>query len=81
MKVKIKLTTNYADAKKKIELINNYKEKINIMEVCGTHTNAIGKFGIRNLLNPNINLISGPGCPVCVTPDIYIDYIYDLSLQ
>jgi len=81
MKVKIKLTTNYADAKKKIELINNYKEKINIMEVCGTHTNAIGKFGIRNLLNPNINLISGPGCPVCVTPDIYIDYIYDLSLK
>ena len=51
------------------------------MEVCGTHTNAIGKFGIRNLLNPNINLISGPGCPVCVTPDIYIDYIYDLSLK
>ena len=72
---------NYSEAIKKIEAINQYKEKINIMEVCGTHTNAIGKFGIRNLLNSNINLISGPGCPVCVTPDIYIDYIYDLSLK
>ncbi|MBC8062259.1 MAG: hydrogenase formation protein HypD [Clostridiaceae bacterium] len=72
---------NYSEAIKKIENINQYKEEINIMEVCGTHTNAIGKFGIRNLLNSNINLISGPGCPVCVTPDIYIDYIYDLALK
>ena len=72
---------NYSEAIKKIEIINQYKGKINIMEVCGTHTNAIGKFGIRNLLNPNINLISGPGCPVCVTPDIYIDYIYELALK
>jgi len=75
------LSINYIDAMKKIEAINEYKENINIMEVCGTHTNAIGKFGIRNLLNKNINLISGPGCPVCVTPDIYIDYIYDLALK
>lgn len=77
----MKLGINYSDAIKKIEVINQYKDKINIMEVCGTHTNAIGKFGIRNLLNSNINLISGPGCPVCVTPDIYIDYIYDLALK
>ena len=75
------MSINYIDAMKKIEAINEYKENINIMEVCGTHTNAIGKFGIRNLLNKNINLISGPGCPVCVTPDIYIDYIYDLALK
>lgn len=53
----------------------------NIMEVCGTHTNAISRFGIRNLFNDNINLISGPGCPVCVTPDAYIDYIYNLSMK
>jgi hydrogenase expression/formation protein HypD len=38
-----------------------------IMEVCGSHTNAIGRFGIRGLLPENIRLISGPGCPVCVT--------------
>jgi len=46
---------------------------IQIMEVCGTHTMAIGKFGIRKMLPDNIRLLSGPGCPVCVTPDTYID--------
>jgi hydrogenase expression/formation protein HypD len=40
---------------------------VTIMEVCGSHTNAIGRFGIRELLPENIRLISGPGCPVCVT--------------
>lgn len=40
---------------------------VTIMEVCGSHTNAIGRFGIRALLPQNIRLISGPGCPVCVT--------------
>jgi len=45
----------------------------NIMEVCGTHTMSIFRFGLRNILPPNINLISGPGCPVCVTPNEYID--------
>jgi hydrogenase expression/formation protein HypD len=42
---------------------------------------AISKFGLRTVLNENINLISGPGCPVCVTPDFYLDYIYDLALK
>lgn len=64
-----------------LEYINSYDKKINLMEVCGTHTNSISKFGIRSALKENINLISGPGCPVCVTPDIYLDYIYDLSLK
>jgi chemotaxis protein MotB len=68
------------EIKKLIAQINCYKEEINIMEVCGTHTMSISKFGLRSILNENINLISGPGCPVCVTPDIYLDYIYDLSL-
>ncbi len=81
MQRRITVESKYFEVIKKIEEINQYKDKINIMEVCGTHTNAIGKFGIRNLLNSNINLISGPGCPVCVTPDIYIDYVYNLSLK
>ncbi|HOK55791.1 MAG TPA: hydrogenase formation protein HypD [bacterium] len=55
------------------------KKKINIMEVCGTHTMAIGKYGIRKLLPENVNLISGPGCPVCVTPEEYIDTAIELS--
>ena len=46
---------------------------INIMEVCGTHTMSICKFGIRKMVPENINLISGPGCPVCVTPKSFID--------
>jgi hydrogenase expression/formation protein HypD len=46
---------------------------VNFMEVCGTHTMAVERFGIRKMLPENINLISGPGCPVCVTPKDYID--------
>lgn len=42
-------------------------KSVTIMEVCGSHTNAIGRFGIRGLLPQTINLVSGPGCPVCVT--------------
>jgi hydrogenase expression/formation protein HypD len=40
---------------------------VTIMEVCGSHTYAIGRFGIRKLLPESIRLVSGPGCPVCVT--------------
>lgn len=45
----------------------------NFMEVCGTHTMAIFRFALRSLLPKNIRLISGPGCPVCVTPNDYLD--------
>ena len=47
--------------------------EIKLMEVCGTHTASIFKNGIRSLISPKIKLISGPGCPVCVTPTAYID--------
>ena len=46
---------------------------MNFMEVCGTHTMAVERFGIRRMLPENVRLISGPGCPVCVTPKNYID--------
>ncbi len=46
---------------------------INVMEVCGTHTMSICRYGLRDLLPANITLLSGPGCPVCVTPKSYID--------
>jgi hydrogenase expression/formation protein HypD len=72
---------NIAEINKLINYINSFKESINIMEVCGTHTTAISKFGLRSVLKENINLISGPGCPVCVSPDVYIDYICNLSLE
>lgn len=44
-----------------------------LMEVCGTHTVALRATGVRSLLPPGLGLLSGPGCPVCVTPAGYID--------
>jgi len=46
---------------------------VRLMEVCGTHTVAIARSGIRPLLAGAVTMLSGPGCPVCVTPDGYID--------
>ncbi len=46
---------------------------VNLMEVCGTHTVAIFKHGIHQLLPDKVNMLSGPGCPVCVTPNADID--------
>jgi hydrogenase expression/formation protein HypD len=52
---------------------------IQLMEVCGTHTVSIFRYGIRALLPEQIRLISGPGCPVCVTPNQDIDLAIALS--
>jgi hydrogenase expression/formation protein HypD len=49
------------------------KKAVVLMEVCGGHTMAIRRFGIPSLLPPHIRLLSGPGCPVCVTSRKYID--------
>ncbi|MBI5606545.1 MAG: hydrogenase formation protein HypD [Deltaproteobacteria bacterium] len=49
------------------------RKSIRLMEVCGTHTVSIFRHGIRQLLPPTIRLISGPGCPVCVTATEEID--------
>lgn len=46
---------------------------VRLMEVCGTHTVAIFRHGLRQLLPPQVELVSGPGCPVCVTPNEYLD--------
>ena len=46
---------------------------VSLMEVCGTHTVAIFRHGLRGLLPPQVRLLSGPGCPVCVTPNGEID--------
>jgi hydrogenase expression/formation protein HypD len=54
---------------------------IRIMEVCGTHTMEIGRSGLRSILPDNIELISGPGCPVCVTPASVIDNACHLSMN
>ena len=55
--------------------------EVRLMEVCGTHTMAIAKSGIRSLLPENVRLLSGPGCPVCVTPPEVIDAVLDLAMR
>ncbi len=52
--------------------------EVSLMEVCGTHTMAIARSGIRNLVPPNLKLLSGPGCPVCVTAQGDIDAVIEL---
>ncbi|GIX07936.1 MAG: hypothetical protein KatS3mg115_2339 [Candidatus Poribacteria bacterium] len=49
------------------------------MEVCGTHTMSVYRHGIKDVLPPNVELISGPGCPVCVTPQSYMDHAVALA--
>ena len=56
-------------------------KKARLMEVCGTHTVAIARSGIRRMLPPYVELLSGPGCPVCVTPASDIDAILALSAE
>jgi len=62
----------------KINEINN-GDNICFMEICGTHTHSFFKYGLKSLIPENIKLISGPGCPVCVTPAERIDKIIQYS--
>lgn len=69
------------------EYIKNIKDlargmgEVRIMEVCGGHTNTIMRYGIREILPENIKLVSGPGCPVCVTSQYDIDCIIEMALN
>jgi hydrogenase expression/formation protein HypD len=56
-------------------------DKVNIMEVCGTHTQNFRRFGLNRLIPNSINLIAGPGCPVCVSTQVYIDKAITLAKQ
>jgi len=65
-----------ADAQELVRRVQSAAEgagRVALMEVCGTHTVALFRTGIRSQLPANIDLISGPGCPVCVTSQGYID--------
>lgn len=69
-----------AMSEKLIKKINEEaREKINLMEVCGTHTGSIYKYGINKVISSNINLLSGPGCPVCVSTKAFIDKAITLA--
>ena len=54
-------------------------ESATLMEVCGTHTVAIARNGIRGLMPEGVRLASGPGCPVCVTSNHDIDKVIALA--
>ena len=56
-----------------IRLLADPQRHYRVMEVCGGHTHAIFRFGLNELLPPNVELIHGPGCPVCVLPMGRID--------
>lgn len=60
-------------AAEEIRRLADPQRQYRFMEVCGGHTHAIYKFGLKDLLPPNIDLIHGPGCPVCVLPMGRID--------
>ena len=55
------------------EIIAKGQSKIRIMEVCGGHTHTLFKYGLQQILPHNIEMIHGPGCPVCVLPKGIVD--------
>ena len=72
----------YIDEFRNVKLVQQCAEKlraitpsrnINLMEVCGTHTQNFFRFGLDRMLPENVRLIAGPGCPVCVSSQGYID--------
>lgn len=74
----------FRDPKLARELIARIHElagdrEINLMEVCGTHTVSIGRYGFRSIMPAGLHLLSGPGCPVCVTANRDIDHAIALA--
>jgi hydrogenase expression/formation protein HypD len=79
----IKHLHEYRDPELSRKIIEQIKKtsqkKIRLMEVCGTHTTSIFRNGIRSLLPETLSLLSGPGCPVCVTAQNEIDAFIELA--
>ncbi|MHC4717777.1 MAG: hydrogenase formation protein HypD [Planctomycetota bacterium] len=53
--------------------------RVQLMEICGTHTVAVSRGGLRSLFPEDLRLVSGPGCPVCVTDQSYVDRAVHLA--
>jgi hydrogenase expression/formation protein HypD len=81
--IPMKFIDEYRDGEKArpiIEEIHRLADQpIRLMEVCGTHTVSIARYGLRKILPPTIELISGPGCPVCVTSNGDLDRTISLA--
>ncbi len=63
------------------DLAGRFGRTMNLMEVCGTHTVNACRSGVHSLMPSGVRLISGPGCPVCVTAQRYIDALIALGLR
>lgn len=63
------------------ELCDRIPRRVQFMEVCGTHTVSAFRSGLRSMLPENLRLVSGPGCPVCVTAQRHIDAAIRLAAQ
>jgi len=79
----VKYLDEYRDSDKAKLLVDAIHKKVtkkwSIMEICGGQTHSIVKYGIDDLISQNINLIHGPGCPVCVTPIEKIDKAIEIA--
>ncbi|AKG54316.1 [NiFe] hydrogenase metallocenter assembly protein HypD [Dehalogenimonas sp. WBC-2] len=79
----MKFATEFRDSALAKKLLDNIRRKstkpANIMEFCGGHTVAIFRYGLRDLLPPHLKLLSGPGCPVCVTSSADLDKVMALA--
>lgn len=60
-------------------LVQTASAPMKLMEVCGTHTVSIARNGLRELMPPSVKLLSGPGCPVCVTANADIDRAIEIG--
>src|SRR3990170_5151246 len=69
--------------KRVVELIHKLapSNPVKICHVCGTHEWAISHYGLRTLLPPSVDVIAGPGCPVCIVPAAEIDEAIKLALE
>ena len=63
------------------EVAGSIERDVRLMEVCGTHTQVVARYGIRSVLPSSVKLVSGPGCPVCVTAQRDIDCVVELALS
>ncbi len=64
-----------------MDKLKNTTVDLKVMEVCGTHTSSIFRNGIKGLISPHIKLVSGPGCPVCVTTAGVIDQLTAYAME
>ena len=61
------------------EIIREFNKPIKLMHVCGTHEHTIAKYGLRTLFPKELEILSGPGCPVCVCPAADIDKAIEIG--